>query len=68
MINLKHVPSSLVSLKSKVHKRNFGKLETIPVDLKELIDVVNKEAVKKDMYDELVKKSTLTSLGFFDIK
>ena len=28
----------------------------VPVDLKKLSDVVDKKVVKKDMYDELVKK------------
>ena len=29
---------------------------SVPVDLKKLSDVVDKEVVKKDVYDELVKK------------
>ena len=37
---LKNIPKGLNSLKSKVDKLNFGKLETAPVDLSNLSDVV----------------------------
>ena len=37
---LKNVPSGLNSLKSKIGKLNTGKLETTPVDLSKLSDVV----------------------------
>ena len=33
----------------------YGKLETIPVDLSKLIDLVKTEVVKKTEYNELVK-------------
>ena len=46
----------LASLKSEIDKLDIGKLETSPVDLKILSDVVDKEVFKKDVYDELVKK------------
>ena len=44
----------LASLKLEIDKCDIGKLETTPVDLKRLSDVVDKEVVKKD---KLVKKS-----------
>ena len=31
-------------------------MESVPVDFKKLSDVVDKKVVKKDVYDELVKK------------
>ena len=43
-------------MKSKVDKLNIGKLETIPVDLSKLTDLVKNNIVKKTDYDELVKK------------
>ena len=51
----KIVPSGLNSLKSKVDKLDIGKLETTPVDLSKLSNVVQNDVVKKNEYDELVK-------------
>ena len=51
----KIVPSGLNSLKSKVDKLDIGKLETAPVDLSKLSNVVQNDVVKKNEYDELVK-------------
>ena len=48
------VPDS--SLKSNIYKLGIGKLETTPVDLNQLSDLVKNEVVKKTLYDELVKK------------
>ena len=53
---LETVPISLNSLKSKVDKLDVDKLKPVSGDLKKLSDVVEKEVVKKDVYDELVKK------------
>ena len=47
---------NLVSLKSEIDKLDIDKLETAPVDLSKLRDVVKNEVVKKTLYDELVKK------------
>ena len=44
----KQLPSILGSL--------IGKLETNPVDLSKLSDVVKNEVVKKSEYNELIKK------------
>ena len=43
-------------MKSKVDKLDVGKFKPVPVDLKKLSDVAEKEFVKKTVYDELVKK------------
>ena len=44
------MPSGLSNLKSIVDKLDIGKLETSPVDLSKLIDVVKIEAVKNAKY------------------
>ena len=44
-------------LKPDIDKLDIGKLETTPADLSKLSIVVEKEVVKKDVHDELVKKS-----------
>ena len=42
-------------LKSKVDKSDIGKLETTPVDLSKLSNVLKNDVVKKIEYNELVK-------------
>ena len=44
------------AFKSKVDKLDIGKLETTPVALSKLTDLVKNNVVKKTKYDELVKK------------
>ena len=44
------MPSGLSSFKSKVDKLDIGKLETTPVDLRKLSDVVKNDAVEKTDY------------------
>ena len=46
-INEKKVLSGLDSLKSKVEDLDVGKLKTVPIDLKELSDIVDKKVLKK---------------------
>ena len=41
----------LSNLKSKVDKLDIGKLETTPVDLRRLSNVVKNDVVKKDEYN-----------------
>ena len=41
---------------------DIDKLETTPVDLSKLSDVLKTEVIKKDVFDELVKKSMLFRL------
>ena len=53
---MKNVPTNLRNLKSKVDKLDIGKLETTPVDLRKLSNVVKNDVVKKTEYNELVKK------------
>ena len=43
-------------MKSRLNKSNVDKIRPVPVDLRELNDVIAKEVVKKDVYDELGKK------------
>ena len=42
-------------MKSKVDKLDIGKLESTPVDLSKLSNVVRNDAVKKTEYNELKK-------------
>ena len=43
-------------MKSKLDELDVDRLKLVPTDLKKLRDAVDKEVVKKDVYDELVKK------------
>ena len=43
-------------MKSKVEKLDIGKVETTPVDLSRLSNVVKNNVDKKTEYNELVKK------------
>ena len=43
---LVNVPTSLNNSKKRVDDLNFGKLKTVPVDLKKLSDTVDNEVVK----------------------
>ena len=47
------VPADLNNLKTKVYDLNVVKLETVPVDLKKLSDVVSKEVVKNTAHRKL---------------
>ena len=49
-------------MKSKVDKLGIGKLETTPVDLSKLSNVVKNDVVKKTEYNELVKKLIILKL------
>ena len=54
-------------MQSKVDKLDIGKLETAPVDLSKLSNVV-KNFVKKTEYDELVKKvNNISTTGTSDL-
>ena len=46
---------NLNSLKSKVDKLDTGKLETVPVDLSKLINIVKNDVVIKDVYNGKIK-------------
>ena len=50
------MPSTLNSFKYKADRLDVDKLKPVPVDLKKLSEVVEKEVVKKTKYNELVKK------------
>ena len=51
-----NVTSNLSNLKTKIDKLNIKNLETTPVDLSKLSNVVKNDVVKKVEYNELVKK------------
>ena len=46
----------LANLKSKIDKLDIGRLETTPVDLSKLNDVLKDNVVTKSGYDKLVKE------------
>ena len=52
---MRNLRSNLSNLKSKVDNLDTGKLETNPVDLSKLSNVVKNNVVKKTKHDELVK-------------
>ena len=54
---LKTVSSGLTNLKRKIDRLDIGKLETTRVDLSKLSNVVKNDVLKKNEYNELVKKS-----------
>ena len=49
------------SLKSKTDKLDIGELETTPVDLSKLSNIVKNDVVKKIECNELVKKASNTN-------
>ena len=53
---MKNVPNGLSSLKKIKDKLDIGKLETTPVDLSRLINVLKNNVIKKTEYNEFVKK------------
>ena len=50
------VPTGLNNFFKKVNDLDVGKLKTVPKDLKKLSDVVDKEVVKKTVYNTLNTK------------
>ena len=51
-----NVPTSLNNCKTKVDDLDVGKLKTVPIDLKDLSDVVSKEVVKSTTFNKLKAK------------
>ena len=49
------MPNGLNNLKGKVDKLNVDNLPQAPTDLRKLRDVVENEAVEKDVYDAMIK-------------
>ena len=49
--------TNLSNLKSEVDELHIGKLETTPVDLSKLSNVVKNDIVKKTEFNELVNKA-----------
>ena len=55
----------LTSLNAEVDKIDMDKSETVPTDVSKLRNVVNKEVVKKTVYDKLVTKiNAIDTKGF----
>ena len=52
---MKNVPTHISNLKSKVIKLDIGELETTPVGLSKLSNVVKTGVVKKDVYNAKIK-------------
>ena len=46
----------MASLKLEIDKSDIGKLETTPVDLRKLSDVIKNEVAEKTVHDKLLKK------------
>ena len=61
LINLKNEPTNLSNLKSRVDKLDIGKLETAPIDLSKLSNVVKDDVVKK-MY--IMLKSNILKIMY----
>ena len=51
--------ADLACLKREIDELDFSNLKTTPVDLNTLSNVLKSEVVKKDAYDELVRKIRL---------
>ena len=58
----------IASLKAKVDNIDVNKLNTAPVDLNKLSNVVNNEVVKKIMYDKIVTKVNNIDISGFVLK
>ena len=58
----------MLKLKAKIDKTDAGKLNTVPVDLSMLSNVVNKKVVKKPIYDKLVTKANNIDTSGFSLK
>ena len=54
--------SNLASLKAEVDKIDVDKLNTAPVDLSKVSNVVNNDVVKKTAYDKLFAKKIILIL------
>ena len=52
---MKHVPTNLSNVKTKVDKVDVDKLVPVPADLGKLSDVVKNDVVNKDVYNAKIK-------------
>ena len=73
--NVTHVDTSsfalktnLASLKTEVDKLDIDKLAPVPVDMSKLSDVVQKDVVKKAVYDQLAAKVNNIDTSAFVLK
>ena len=50
-------------MKSKVDKLDVDKLTTVSVEFKKLSNVVDKKVIKKDVFNDLVKKVNVINIS-----
>ena len=69
-VNTSNLPSklSLARLKGEVHKKDIGKLRTVPVNLSNKSNVVNNDVVKKIVYDKLITTVNVIDTSGFVLK
>ena len=60
--------TNLASLKTEVDKLDIDKLAPVPVDMSKLSDVVQKDVVKKAVYDQLAAKVNNIDTSAFVLK
>ena len=60
--------SDLTILKAEIDKNDLDKLQTVPVDLSKLSNVLNNEVVKKTLYDKSVAKGNDIDTSGFVLK
>ena len=60
--------SDLDSLKAEINKIDVDRLNTVPVDLSKLSNVINNKVVKKFAYDKLVAKVNKMDTSGFVLK
>ena len=58
---LTNVPTNLNNSKTKVDDLNVGKLKTVPVDFKKIVDAVDNEVIKITKFNTL--KTNVNNLG-----
>ena len=63
MINIRNIFSNL----KKINELDVGEIKTVPIDLKRLSDVMNKEIVKNTKFDALNTKVNTLDKKSFDL-
>ena len=63
MVNISNILSNF----KKINELDVGELKILPIDLKRLSDVVNKEVTKNTIFDALKTKVNTLDKKFFDV-
>ena len=63
MINIRNIFSNF----KKINELDVGEIKTVPIDLKRLSDVMNKEIVKNTKFDALNTKVNTLDKKSFDL-